>query len=54
MGDCENEVRITGKILTDSEGINPDGDDQAHGNPYGRAGSRVPKTDDGCRRRQLG
>jgi hypothetical protein len=42
------------KVLTDPEGINPNGNNQAHGNPDGRAGSRVPIPDDSCRRRQFG
>jgi hypothetical protein len=53
MADCKNEIIIE-KVLTDPEGINPNNNDQAYGNPDGRAGTRVPITNDSDRRRQIG
>jgi len=52
---CEKKKAMIEKVLTDAEGVNPDSNDQAHGNPDGRHGrrSRVPITDDSCRRRQF-
>ena len=54
MANCEERNGITQKLLTNAEGIDPNGNDQAHGNPDGRASSRVPKTDESGRRSQFG
>jgi hypothetical protein len=54
MANYEERNGITQKLLTDAEGIDPNDNDQANGNPDGRAGGRVPKTDESSRRRQFG
>ena len=46
--------RVIENVLTDPEGINPNGNHQAHGNPNSRVSSRVPIIDNGRRRRQFG
>ena len=54
MADCEKDDIITEKVLTNPEGINPNNNDQAYGNPDSRAGTRVPIVNDSSSRRQIG
>ena len=54
MADCEMNERVIENVLTDPEGINPNGNHQAHGNPNSRVSSRVPIIDNGRRRSQFG
>ena len=53
--DCEKKKTRIEKALTDAEGVNPNSKDQADSDPDGRfvSDSRVPITDDGCRRSQF-